>query len=108
MANLTVLQFKIYELQKKEELNKKDASFFINSIESLINHATTTLEQAIDNMYECYDDFSDFKEQLKCISVSVNDKFLFDYVDSFNPEYEEIIDAIHEIREELLEKDEIR
>lgn len=108
MANLTVLQFKIYELQKKEELNKKDANFFINSIESLINHDTSTLEEAIEKIYENFDDFSDFKEQLKCISVSENDKFLFDYVDSFNPEYEEVLYAICEIREDLLEKDEIR
>lgn len=108
MANLNVLQFKIYSLQKKGELNKKDANFFINSLDALMSHDTLTLEQAIEDMYETLGDYSDFKEQLKCVTVSDNNKFLFDYVDNFQPDYLEIYNAVNEIREELAEEIETR
>lgn len=106
MANLVGLQFKFYELPKKGKLPKKDANFFINTIETLITHDTITLEKAVEDMYEEFDDFGDFKEQLKCITVSDDNKFLFDYVDSFEPLNDEIIMAVNEIREELLEDSE--
>ncbi len=108
MASLTVLQFKIYDQQKKGQLPKKDANFFINTIESLITHDTVTLEQALDNMYEKIHDFSDFKEHLKFITVSDDNKFMFDYVDNFNPEHFEVYVAIDLIREELLENTKTR
>lgn len=106
MANLTVLQFKIYELQKQGKPSKQDTHFFINSIESLITHDTVTLEKAVEDIYETFDDFSDFKEHLKCVTVSENNKFLFDYVDNFHPDYLEIYSAVNEIREEILEENE--
>ena len=108
MANLTVLQFKIYELQKKGELPKKDAQFFINTIESLITHDTITLEKAIEDIYEDYNDYLIFKEQLKCITVTDSKKYLFDFVDSFEPSNEKIYSAVNELREELLGETETR
>lgn len=108
MANLTALQFKFYELQKKGKLSKRTANFFINTIDALITHDTITLEKAVEDMYEELDDYSDFKEQLKSLTVSDDNKFLFDYVDSFNPEYDEILDAVEQIKEELLEETETR
>ena len=104
MASLTVLEFKLYEMEKKNELPKQDAHFFISSIESLMTHDIITFEQSIDKMYKDFNDLGDFKEHLKTATVSYSNKFLFDYVDNFNSEYSDVYDVIEEIREELLEE----
>ena len=108
MASLTVLQFKLYEMEKKKEIPRQDAQFFISSIESLMTHDVITLEQSIDKMYKDFNDLGDFKEHLKTATVSYNNKFLFDYVDNFNSVYGDVYEVIEEIREELLEETKTR